>query len=281
MRLRSVQLATFAFACLLGTAMVAEAPAAFAKTSHKSSAAAKKSAAKKKAPSTSIHTVQSQLADLGYYTGSVDGKNGPMTKRAVKDFQKDKGLKATGALDSKTVSTLAQAAYTVRGADYYAAKPASSGRSLSAGGSLGTLTSVEPVVREPDPFATRYGTFAVTEDEVAGQMKNYTLSLNGQAVLTVTNQAGPLRNSGTFQVGDEDAIVLTTYTGRPNCLYDNNLIVVRADGAVLKYNIPVCAAETSGEVKDLSFFINFADGYDGSKPGVIWRYYRGTLNALL
>jgi peptidoglycan hydrolase-like protein with peptidoglycan-binding domain len=37
---------------------------------------------------------------------TVDGKMGPQTKSALMDFQKSKGLKATGKVDKETIAAL-------------------------------------------------------------------------------------------------------------------------------------------------------------------------------
>jgi|GEM_PF-6420289 len=43
-----------------------------------------------------LRQIQANLKLLGYYQGSIDGIYGPMTKKAIIDFQKAKGLKQTG-----------------------------------------------------------------------------------------------------------------------------------------------------------------------------------------
>lgn len=46
--------------------------------------------------------IQTALKAAGFYTGNVDGKMGPKTKRAVVEFQKARGLKADGKVGPKT-----------------------------------------------------------------------------------------------------------------------------------------------------------------------------------
>lgn len=46
--------------------------------------------------------IQAALKAAGFYTGSVDGKIGPKTKRAIVEFQKAMGLKADGKVGPKT-----------------------------------------------------------------------------------------------------------------------------------------------------------------------------------
>lgn len=49
-----------------------------------------------------IFHVQQRLQQLGYYKGTVDGANGPMTKAAVRAFQRDNGLTPTGVVNQHT-----------------------------------------------------------------------------------------------------------------------------------------------------------------------------------
>ena len=50
--------------------------------------------------------IQKALKNAGFYRGSIDGKIGPMTKAAIREFQKAKGLKADGAVGPKTWSEM-------------------------------------------------------------------------------------------------------------------------------------------------------------------------------
>lgn len=53
-----------------------------------------------------VKSLQKKLKELGYYTGSVDGKYGSGTQSAVKAFQKKNGLSADGVAGSKTLAKL-------------------------------------------------------------------------------------------------------------------------------------------------------------------------------
>ena len=46
--------------------------------------------------------IQTALKAANFYTGNIDGKIGPKTKRAIVEFQKAKGLKADGRVGPKT-----------------------------------------------------------------------------------------------------------------------------------------------------------------------------------
>lgn len=54
----------------------------------------------------SVQSVQQALADLGYDPGPIDGAAGPLTAKAVTLFQSDRGMSATGKLDSATVDAI-------------------------------------------------------------------------------------------------------------------------------------------------------------------------------
>jgi peptidoglycan hydrolase-like protein with peptidoglycan-binding domain len=46
--------------------------------------------------------IQRALKNAGFYAGSVDGKLGPKTKKAIEEFQQSKGLKIDGKVGPKT-----------------------------------------------------------------------------------------------------------------------------------------------------------------------------------
>jgi len=50
--------------------------------------------------------VQTALKNAGLYSGAVDGKIGPATKRAIEQFQKNNNLKADGKVGPKTWAAL-------------------------------------------------------------------------------------------------------------------------------------------------------------------------------
>lgn len=59
--------------------------------------------------SAKVKKAQQALQEAGLYKGKVDGKFGPQTKNAVKQFQKENGLKQTARLDSATMKKLTEA----------------------------------------------------------------------------------------------------------------------------------------------------------------------------
>lgn len=56
----------------------------------------------------SIHQIQTALKNAGYYTGNVDGKSGPLTEKAIKDFQKANNLKVDGKVGPNTWQALSK-----------------------------------------------------------------------------------------------------------------------------------------------------------------------------
>lgn len=53
-----------------------------------------------------VKAAQQALKDKGHDPGEVDGKMGPKTQAALRDFQKAQGMQATGRLDAKTAQAL-------------------------------------------------------------------------------------------------------------------------------------------------------------------------------
>lgn len=50
--------------------------------------------------------IQAALKNAGYYAGEIDGKIGPQTKKAIKEFQAANNLEADGKVGSKTWAVL-------------------------------------------------------------------------------------------------------------------------------------------------------------------------------
>jgi Putative peptidoglycan binding domain len=57
-------------------------------------------------PGQVITNVQAALQDLGYYRDAVDGLIGPNTRAALRNFQRDRGLPITAAIDGPTLQAL-------------------------------------------------------------------------------------------------------------------------------------------------------------------------------
>lgn len=53
-----------------------------------------------------VEEIQTALKNAGYYTGLVDGKKGPLTKKAIEDFQRANNLQVDGKVGLKTWAVL-------------------------------------------------------------------------------------------------------------------------------------------------------------------------------
>jgi len=56
----------------------------------------------------SASEIQAALKNAGLYAGEIDGKIGPMTKKAIEEFQKANGLQVDGKIGTKTWAVLSQ-----------------------------------------------------------------------------------------------------------------------------------------------------------------------------
>jgi peptidoglycan hydrolase-like protein with peptidoglycan-binding domain len=57
---------------------------------------------KEEIPKDKTRQIQFALKKAGFYKGAIDGKIGSQTRRAIKEFQKSKGLKPNGIIGQKT-----------------------------------------------------------------------------------------------------------------------------------------------------------------------------------
>jgi peptidoglycan hydrolase-like protein with peptidoglycan-binding domain len=55
---------------------------------------------------TTVQAVQTELTQLGYYNGPIDGIFGPTTRDAVAKYQIAKQLNVTGSLSPDTLQSL-------------------------------------------------------------------------------------------------------------------------------------------------------------------------------
>lgn len=58
------------------------------------------------AASATVSAVQSELAKLGYYNGTIDGTLGDQTEAAIARYQQDQDLSVTGTVDAATLQSL-------------------------------------------------------------------------------------------------------------------------------------------------------------------------------
>jgi peptidoglycan hydrolase-like protein with peptidoglycan-binding domain len=72
-----------------------------------------------------VRGAQQALRSKGFDPGPVDGRMGPRTSAAVRDFQSKEGLSATGQLDSDTRARLTAASSSTTDSNVPAASPTS------------------------------------------------------------------------------------------------------------------------------------------------------------
>ncbi|HVV70432.1 MAG TPA: peptidoglycan-binding domain-containing protein [Chthoniobacteraceae bacterium] len=57
-------------------------------------------------PARTAADVQAKLAQMGYYTGDVDGDIGPLSRQAIANYQNDHGLPVSGVIDDQLMQSL-------------------------------------------------------------------------------------------------------------------------------------------------------------------------------
>jgi peptidoglycan hydrolase-like protein with peptidoglycan-binding domain len=67
-------------------------------------------------PNPLVEEIQQILKNAEFDPGSVDGVMGGQTRKAIKEFQEEKGLKPTGKIDSVTMAVLNKAKEDLKGA---------------------------------------------------------------------------------------------------------------------------------------------------------------------
>jgi peptidoglycan hydrolase-like protein with peptidoglycan-binding domain len=67
-----------------------------------------------RASNAAVYDAQRRLAELGYYTGPLDGVWGASTRDAIERFQADRRLAVTGDLNEATVAALDSSSATAR-----------------------------------------------------------------------------------------------------------------------------------------------------------------------
>lgn len=103
-----------------------------------SSSASSSSLLKQGTKSEAVRTLQQNLKTLGYYTGSVTGNFGPLTKEAVYSFQKANGLSADGIAGEKTLTAVSS---KLKGGSSSGSSNSSSSSSSSGSNSSSSSTS--------------------------------------------------------------------------------------------------------------------------------------------
>ena len=249
------------------------------KTHHKKSA--------KKSSHTSgkshIRTAQVYLDQLGYDPGPTDGVMGRKTKAAIKEFQRDHDLRATGTLTSATFAALEKEAGSRNPAmhgpqpqpDFVATHPDFYGYYGNEGVSPTSLSS-------PQGIPSRFGNLQI-DQQPNGQTSNYAISVNGQQIYHADNQPSYIDVSRTFEVDENtDGIILTAYdNGNVTCPYKHQLLVIKSQGSNVR-NIDDCTHDFEAYTENGMLMISFPGSHvDGLSNGALWRYDHGTFREAL
>jgi hypothetical protein len=127
---------------------------------------------------------------------------------------------------------------------------------------------------------SRYGHLDVTESG-EGSEKRYALAINGQPLLTVEGQPSIIGISRAYDMGMQDAIVLTAYNLRNAalCPYRNYILVLGEKGRRM-FEIGNCTREYQAQVNNGSLYVTFFDREDNRAVGAIWRLEGETLTQL-
>jgi peptidoglycan hydrolase-like protein with peptidoglycan-binding domain len=149
-----------------------------------------------------VQSVQQTLADGGFYRSGVDGRWGPITMAALRDFQKANGLKATGWLDRDTIDEL--------------------GLQISASDQL-TMRGRTPVIWNKDTQPERQADNRMINDRrmARDNMMNDRFDLDGDGIVnTVTTSYGTKLNRSEIQAIQQTLSDASFYRGRVDGYWD-------------------------------------------------------------
>ena len=220
-----------------------------------------------------IRIAQEHLSHLGYYNGTADGIMGAQTKAAIKRFQKEHQLKADGALGSKTNRALALA-------DQSVAHVAASKNFSFATHDVAIASDMVNGAVNPDYTASmnggsksvpsRFARVDVSEN-ATGANKTYNVTVNGQPLLVADDQTAVIGVSATFDLGNEDAIVFTTYSpANSACPYKNHVLALNSTGNKL-LEVNNCTRSYQAQVNNGSLYLTFPEFSDNRAIGATWR----------
>jgi hypothetical protein len=219
---------------------------------------------------TDIRAAQEHLANLDYYTGTIDGKMGAETVAAIKNFQRDHGLKADGVLGPKTKQALVEA--DTHAMNKNKNQPPITHENISRSELNQVLAQDYALSLQGGSAAVKSRFAKIDVNEVGnGTDKGYRVLLNGQEILTANGQASVIGASPTYDLGSEDAIVFTTYAaGDRLCSYKNHILVLSKDSNRM-VDIDNCTRDYEAQVVNGSLYINFPEHGENRAVGSIWR----------
>lgn len=191
--------------------------------------------------SEAVRTLQQNLKTLGYYTGSVTGNFGRLTKEAVYNFQKANGLSADGVAGSKTLAAITgklsgSSSSGSNNTNSGSSSSSSSGSSSSSSTTLNTSvmlqqgSSGDEVLKLQNMLTTlgfytgnKTGNFgALTADAVTAYQKSKGLTADGIAgKRTLAAINADYSGNGSSSAGSTDGTTTPSAQVAGNVIYDN------------------------------------------------------------
>jgi peptidoglycan hydrolase-like protein with peptidoglycan-binding domain len=219
------------------------------------------------APVSNLRTAQQHLINLGYYNGRADGKLGPQTRKAIKNFQRDHGLKADGKLGQKTMRALADADARVIGTHSFKTDEFINSTLPAENVNSDYVSSMKDGTRK---LNSRYASVDVNEGGTDGN-KSYNVTVNGQTVLAVDGQPSVIGVSQTYDLGNEDVMIFTSYSpAEPNCLYHTHVLMLNNEGSKMA-DVDNCTRTYQARVDTGSLFITFPEFDANRAVGATYR----------
>lgn len=258
----------------------------------------KKHKATQTSSSSRVRQTQTFLANLDYYTAKIDGLNGRKTKAAIKAFQLDHQIAATGKLTQQTFDAIVEADKERAMASLPAGEPQSISPPL--GSENENAPTKDFYAANPDFYGaynqsyenplllgptqalnSRFAKVDLSEDTTAGTTtRRYNVALNGLPLILVDGQTSVIGVSRTFALGDEDVIIFTSFKDHdPVCAYTYNLLILSANGNKSR-TIQNCTRGYQAKAANGTLFITFPEPDDERALGSVWRYDKGDLEKL-
>jgi peptidoglycan hydrolase-like protein with peptidoglycan-binding domain len=238
----------------------------------------------KSSASTRVRTAQKCLTELGYHPGTADGILGRHTTAAIKAFQKDYNLHADGKLTKQTYDLLVNEAAKIKHGTALTPPPVAPAPDFFAThpdfyGYYSPDYANPVMLNSPQPLPSRFGNLQISQDTDTGSLRRYDVTLENQPVVTANHQPAPILVSKTYAVGDDDLIVITSYSGDSLCPYVHDLLALHANGHSLQ-RIENCTYAPQAEIVGSSLMIHFPESNNGVPTGETWRYDHGDLERL-
>ncbi|GEL08502.1 peptidoglycan-binding protein [Salisediminibacterium halotolerans] len=123
-----------------------------------------------------VRTLQDELKDLGYYTGSIDGIYGPMTASAVRGLQRATGISVDGIFGPQTYGELSGAPSSSGGSSSNNSSSDSSASSGSSSGDVLKVGSRGADVRELQEMLRATGHYSSGVDGIFGPLTKSAVS---------------------------------------------------------------------------------------------------------